>query len=71
MQFNGQRQHIYDEQAARSWRASGDRQISLSASARLQIFATKNFVFYNCKFLQQKPCFLQSQVPVRQALSSQ
>ena len=65
------------EQATISWRASSDRQISLSASAerafasfrdkkhrilQLQIFATKNIVFYNCKFSQQKYCFLQSQM---------
>ena len=29
----------------------------LARSARLQIFATKNTVFYNCKFLQQKRRF--------------
>ena len=29
----------------------------LARSARLQIFATKNTVFYNCKFLQHKRCF--------------
>ena len=29
----------------------------LARSARLQIFATKNIVFYNCKFLQQKRRF--------------
>ena len=72
------------QQAAISWRASGNRQISLNASAerafanfrdkkhrilQLQIFVTKNIVFYNCKFsrqkrrfytfLQQNPFFLQ------------
>ena len=56
------------EQGGRSWRASGDRQTSLNASAesafpnfrdkkhrivQLQIFATK-MLFYNCKHLQ--PC---------------
>ena len=30
----------------------------LARSARFQIFATKNIVFYNCKFLQQKRSFL-------------
>ena len=30
----------------------------LARSARLQIFATKNTVFYNCKFLQHKHRFL-------------
>ena len=30
----------------------------LARSARLQIFATKNTVFYNCKFLQHKSRFL-------------
>ena len=29
----------------------------LARSARFQIFATKNIVFYNYKFLQQKRCF--------------
>ena len=29
----------------------------LARSARLQIFATKNTVFYNCKFLQHKRRF--------------
>ena len=29
----------------------------LARSARLQIFATKNTVFYNCKFLQHKHRF--------------
>ena len=29
----------------------------LARSTRLQIFATKNTVFYNCKFLQHKRCF--------------
>ena len=44
-------------QPAISWRASGDRQISLSASAE-RAFANfcdkKNIVFYNCKISQQK-----------------
>ena len=65
---NRDRQHFGDIQGGRSWRASGDRQISLNASAerafanfrdkkhrilQLQIFATKTS-FYNCKRLQ--PC---------------
>ena len=29
----------------------------LAQSARLQIFATKNTVFYNCKFVQLKRSF--------------
>ena len=59
---------ITSNQGGRSWRASGDRQISLNACAerafanfrdkkhrilQLQIFATKTS-FYNCKRLQ--PC---------------
>ena len=31
--------------------------LMLARSARLQIFATKNTVFYNCKFLQHKRRF--------------
>ena len=45
---------------ATSWRASGNRQISLNASAErafANFRATKNIVFYNCKFLQQKRSF--------------
>ena len=35
-----------------------DKYLSMLArSAHLQIFATKNTVFYNCKFLQQKRRF--------------
>ena len=44
-------------QGGRSWRASSDHQISLTALARsacLQIFATKTLYFHNCKSLQHK-----------------
>ena len=51
-------------QGGRSWRASGDRQISLNASAQ-RAFANfrdkKNTVFYNCNFLQDKCHILQLQ----------
>ena len=52
--------NCYCQQAGRSWRASGDRQISLSASAEHAFanFRDKNTVFY--KFLQHKRRFLQS-----------
>ena len=50
-------------QGDRSWPVSGDRQIFLSVSAErafLQIFVTKNIVFYNWYFLQQNHCSLES-----------
>ena len=41
-----------EDQAAISWRASVNRQISLNASAECAFanFRDKNIVFYNCKF---------------------
>ena len=51
--------HLCPHQAAISWRASSDRQISLSASVERTFanFCDKNTVFYNCKFLQHKRRF--------------
>ena len=42
-------QRLGHGQGGRNWRASGDRQISLNASAKrtFAILATKNTVFYN------------------------
>ena len=64
--YRGQDEVLHDprgdareSQGGRSWRASGDRQISLNASAERAFanFRDKNTVFYNCKFLQHKRRF--------------
>ena len=49
-------------QAAISWRASGDRQISLSASAEREFANFRDKKHCILQFLQQNHRFLQSQI---------